>query len=106
MIGLKLWGLHGASFLIVGMVVAAFVLAGSTELVRAEGRATWVVIYVLILGAECLIITLASVWLFEERYTVREMIAGAVTDPGWARRSPGRDAPGRSHDCVGTVSIL
>ena len=65
------------------MVVAAFAVGAVTELsaLRVERLG---LIYVLILGAECLIIALASVWLFEERFTTRELAGAALIVAGTA----------------------
>lgn len=83
MIALKLWGTHGASSLIVAVVVAAFAAGALAELavLRVERLG---LIYVLILGAECLIIALASVWLFDERFTVRELAGAGLIIAGTA----------------------
>ena len=83
MIGMKLWVGQGVSVLIVSIVVAAIVIGAVAELgVLREERLGMT--YVLILGAECLIIGVASVWYFGESFTLREGVGAALIVAGTA----------------------
>ena len=75
MIAMKIWAGNGFSIAIVAVVIAAVVIGVVAEY-GALREERLVAIYVMILGAECLLIGLASVWLFGESFTIRE-VAGA-----------------------------
>lgn len=76
MIAMKIWGGTGASVLVVSVVVAAIAVGAVAEF-AALRHARLGMIYVLILGAECMIIAGASVWFFNETFTARE-VAGVI----------------------------
>lgn len=83
MIAMKFWAGNGFSIAIVAVVVAAVVIGVVAEYgaLREERMG---VIYVMILGAECLLIGLASIWLFGESFTIREVIGAALIVAGTA----------------------
>ncbi len=83
MIAMKFWAGNGFSIAIVTVVVAAVVIGVIAEYgaLREERMGT---IYVMILGAECLLIGLASVWLFGESFTIREVLGAGLIVAGTA----------------------
>lgn len=83
MIAMKLWGLHGATPVIVAVAVAALLLAGGIEILALREERLGM-IYVGILGAECILIAAASFWLFGESFTSREIAGAALIVAGTA----------------------
>ena len=83
MVGMKLWVGNGISVTIVAVVVAAISIGAIAELGALKEERLGI-IYVLILGAECLLIGLASVWLFDESFTARELAGAALIVLGTA----------------------
>ena len=83
MIAMKLWGLHGATPVIVAVAVAALLLAGGIEVLALREERLGM-IYVGILGAECILIGAASAWLFGESFTGREIAGAALIVAGTA----------------------
>ena len=83
MIALKLWVGNGVSVILAVVVVAAFLVAAVAELAALRQERLGV-IYVLILGTECLIIAAASVWVFGESFSAREIAGGVLILVGTA----------------------
>ena len=83
MIAMKLWGVHGATPAIVTVAVLALLLAGGVEVLALREERLGM-IYVGILGAECVLIALASAWLFGESFTTREIAGAALIVAGTA----------------------
>ena len=86
MIALKIWVGNGVSVPLVGVVVAAFAIGAIAELAALRQERLGL-IYVLILGAECVIIAAASVWLFGEAFSTREVAGAALIIAGTALAS-------------------
>lgn len=86
MIAMKVWGGDGASVPVVAVVVAAFAIGGVAEFAALRHERLGM-IYVLILGAECMIIAAASVWFFNETFTAREAAGVALIVAGTALAS-------------------
>ncbi|MEM9061649.1 MAG: hypothetical protein AAGD13_14400 [Pseudomonadota bacterium] len=82
MIAMKHWGT--ASPVIVLLVIVAAVSGGVILEINALRTERLAMVYVLILGAECILIALASALWFGESFTVREMVGGAMIVVGTA----------------------
>ncbi|MEM6933484.1 MAG: hypothetical protein AAF526_07820, partial [Pseudomonadota bacterium] len=82
MIAMKFWGQGPAVWL--GLLIAAMFLGGAVMEIEALKIERLGMIYVLILGAEVIIIAAASYWLFGENFSSRELAGAALILVGTA----------------------
>ncbi len=82
MIPMKFWGQFSPTLLI--CVIAALVGGGVWLEIGALQNERLAMVYVLILGAECVLVALASAVWFGETFTMREIAGGALIVIGTA----------------------
>ena len=82
MIAMKFWGQVSPALLI--CVIAALVGGAVWLEIGALQTERLAMVYVLILGAECILIAIASALWFGETFTLREIIGGALIVIGTA----------------------
>lgn len=82
MIAMKLWG-QASTLLMIG-VIALLVGAGVWLEIGALQTERLAMVYLLILGVECVAIALASVLWFGESFTMREILCGLLIVAGTA----------------------
>lgn len=82
MIAMKFWG--QLSPLLLLTVIGALVAGGIWLEIGALQTERLAMVYVLILGAECILIALASALLFGETFTIKEIAGGALIVAGTA----------------------
>ena len=82
MIAMKFWGQFSPALMI--CVIAALVGGGVWLEIGALQTERLAMVYVLILGAECILIALASAFWFGETFTMREIFGGALIVVGTA----------------------
>ncbi|MEM0988684.1 MAG: hypothetical protein AAGK00_07365 [Pseudomonadota bacterium] len=82
MVAMKFWG-QGATPLIIAVTIAAVIVGVGLEIeaLRTERLG---LIYVGILGVECILIAAASWWLFGESFTLKEIAGAALIVVGTA----------------------
>ncbi|MEM7742523.1 MAG: hypothetical protein AAF409_02330 [Pseudomonadota bacterium] len=82
MVAMKFWG-QGVTPLIVAVTVAAVIVGVGLEIeaLRTERLG---LIYVGILGAECIMIAVASWWLFGESFSPKEVVGAVLIVVGTA----------------------
>ncbi len=82
MIAMKFWAGNGFSIAIV--IIGALVAGGVWLEIGALQTERLAMVYVLILGAECILIALASALWFGETFTIKEIAGGALIVAGTA----------------------
>lgn len=82
MIAMKFWGQFSPALLI--CVIAALVGGGVWLEIGALQTERLAMVYVLILGAECILIAIASALWFGETFTLREIMGGSLIVIGTA----------------------
>jgi len=82
MIAMKFWGQISPTLLL--GVIGILVAGGVWLEIGALQTERLAMVYVLILGAECILIALASAFWFGETFTLREILGGALIVAGTA----------------------